>query len=108
MTITVGTQTQSTTFTVTPQSFPIAFVESKFGSVTVNTRPGIVCTLQVRLPNGQFLDDAAGTSPRLTNAQGNTAWIYTKPANTTGTGTHFAYCTSGGETPDASATFSAP
>jgi hypothetical protein len=107
MTVTVGSQSQLATFTVTPQSFSITFTESKFGSVTVNTLPGIACSLGVRLPNGQNLSDP-GLSTRVSNAQGNVAWIYTKPAGTTGTGTHFVACTSGAETPVASASFSAP
>ena len=107
MTVAVGTATQQASFTVTPQSFPITFVESTFGSVTVNTKPGLACALGVILPNGQALNDS-GLNPRVSNAQGNVAWVYTKPAGTSGNGTHVVFCTSGAETPSASASFSAP
>ena len=108
MTATVGTQAQTIQFTVTPQSFPITITESKWGSLAANTRPGIACSAAVVLPNGQLLSDNAGLSPRVTNAQGNVQWIYTKQANTTGTGTHVVECTSGAESPAASASFTAP
>src|SRR3989442_2094897 len=107
MTITVGSQSQSATFTVTPQSFPIAFTESKWGSVTVNTRPGIACGLAVRLPNGQNLSDDAGTSVRVSNAQGNVAWVYNKQSGVTGTGTHIVECTSDDVRPTATASHTA-
>ena len=108
MTITVGAQTASGSFNVTAPSFTILFVENKWGSVTVKTLPGIVCSLDVLLPGGQLLNDDAGTSPRITNAQGNVAWIYNKPAGVTGTGFNIVSCTSGAETPSNSAPFTAP
>ena len=108
MTVTVGTQTQSANITVFDPSFAMVFSESKFGAVTINTLPGIACSLTVQLPNGQILSDDAGTSTRITNPQGNVAWVYTKPANTTGTGMNVVDCTSGAESPERSATFTAP
>jgi hypothetical protein len=108
MTITVGGQTQTASFTVTSPSFGITFVESKFGSVTINTLPAIACSLEVILPNGQRLNDPSGLSTRITTAQGITQWIYTKPAGTTGNGTHIVTCTSGAESPSAAAGFTAP
>ncbi|TME27997.1 MAG: hypothetical protein E6I64_04670 [Chloroflexi bacterium] len=108
MTVTVGTQTQSANIIVFDPSFAMVFSESKFGAVTINTLPGIACSLTVQLPNGQILSDDAGTSTRITNPQGNVAWVYTKPANTTGTGMNVVDCTSGAESPERSATFTAP
>jgi hypothetical protein len=107
LTVTVGTQSQSASFTVTPQSFPITITESTFGSVTANTRPGIACTLFVTLPNGQALTDP-GLSTRVSSAQGNVAWVYTKPPGTAGTGRHLVECTSGAESPNTFANFTAP
>jgi hypothetical protein len=108
MTVTVGTQTQSLQFTVLPQSFPITITESKWGSISVNTKPGIACTAGVILPNGQALNDPAGLSTRVTTASGNSQWIYNKQAGVTGTGTNLVECTSGAESPAAVATFTAP
>jgi len=106
--VSAGGQTLSAPITVQVASFTMTFTESKFGSVSINTKPGIVCSLIVQLPNGQILSDVAGTSPRVTNAQGSVAWVYNKPANTTGTGFHFVDCTSGAETPEQSASYTAP
>ncbi|HMC71505.1 MAG TPA: hypothetical protein VKJ07_20275, partial [Mycobacteriales bacterium] len=108
LTLTVGTQSQALQFTVTSPSFPITITDSKYGSIAANTRPGIPCKAIVFLPNGQLLSDPAGLSVRVTNAQGNVQWVYTKQPNVTGTGGNVVECSANGESPAASAPYTAP
>jgi hypothetical protein len=108
LTVTASAQTQTLSLTATPASFPITITESKWGSISANSKAGIVCRALVFLPNGQQLDDAAGLSARVTTASGNVQWIYTKQAGVTGTGSNVVECSSNGESPAASASYTAP
>ncbi|HEV8228881.1 MAG TPA: hypothetical protein VGQ86_02905 [Candidatus Limnocylindria bacterium] len=107
ITATAGTASKSAQFTVTPQSFPITITQSKYGVVTATTSPFLACWLEVLLPNGQLSTDPALVTKQA-DASGNVGWTYAATPGQSGTGRHYVGCTSGSETPQAIANFTAP
>ena len=108
LTVTAGGASASASFVVTLANFSVAITQSRNGAVSAQTKPGLSCTAQARLPDGSVSADPALGAAKTADAAGNVAWTYTPVATPTGTATHSVFCTQGHETILASASFSIP
>ena len=82
----------------------------RYGSVTIETRPGAHCRASVRLPSGNTVLAADFLSEHVADERGSAAWSYATPVAGAGKGRgdYHLSCTAAGQTVATDATFDVP
>jgi hypothetical protein len=108
LTVTAGGVSATAGFTVGLANFAVAITQSRNGSLTAQTKPGLSCVAQARLADGTFSNAPGLQTMQTADSAGNVAWTYTPSASPGGAATHTVWCTQGHETIIANAAFSVP
>jgi hypothetical protein len=96
-TVTAGSVSKSTSFTVGTGTFGVQITQSQNGAIAATTKPSAACAAAAILPNSTFVSAAALDVVKTADAVGKVSWTY--PAQPgAGTGTHFVICNFGAET----------
>ena len=108
LTVTSGGVSKTAGFNVGLANFAVAITQSRNGSLSAQTKPGLSCVAQARLSDGNLSDVAGLQTLQIADSAGNVAWTYAPIASPGGAATHTVWCTQGHETIIANAAFSVP